>query len=442
MLTRRRKTPSRPAENGTVAPASRLSQRAAQAANQPISYLMQHALAHPEVISLAAGFVDQQSLPVEATLAAAQALLGEPLRGRAALQYGTTAGYAPLREEVLRRLLEADGLTEAETNLSVDQVVLTAGSNELLHLLADTLLDPGDIVICAAPSYFVFLGMAAGLGVRTVGVEMDEDGIIPDAVEEQLSRFDRSGELPRVKAIYVVSYFDNPSSITLAKERRGPLVEIAQRWSKHHRIHILEDAAYRELRYDGDNLPSLRAYDPDGDTVILTETFSKSFSPGIRVGWGILPRALIGPLLEQKGNVNFGSPNFTQHLMAAVLQQGLFDEHVERLRTAYRVKLDAMLAAADEHLAGLPGVHWLRPSGGLYVWLQLPEEIDTGPDGRLFHAALEEGVLYVPGQYGYPREGVPPRHNMIRLSFGVQSPERIRQGVEALARAVNRCVSR
>jgi 2-aminoadipate transaminase len=436
MLTRRRKSRVASTDNGTAASSSPLSARAQRAAGQPISYLMHHALAHPEVISLAAGFVDQQSLPVDATLAAAQGLLAEPLRGRAALQYGTTAGYAPLREEILRRLLEADGLTKAEAGLSVDQVVLTAGSNELLHLLADVLLDPGDIVLCAAPSYFVFLGMAAGLGVRTVGVEMDEDGIIPEALDEQLARLDRAGGLPRVKAIYVVTYFDNPSNVTLAKERRGPLVEVARRWSKHHRIYVLEDAAYRQLRYEGDDLPSLQAYDPEGETVVLTDTFSKSFSPGIRVGWGFLPRALVGPVLEQKGNVNFGSPNFNQHLMAAVLEQGLFDRHVEQLRSAYRVKLGAMLAAADEHLAGLPGMHWVKPHGGLYVWLQLPTGIDAGPNGPLFQAALEEGVLYVPGEYCYPSEGMPPRHNMIRLSFGVQSPERIRLGIEALARAV------
>jgi 2-aminoadipate transaminase len=438
MLTRRRKNIPTFDDEGTLVPPASLSQRAARAGGQPISYLMQHALAHPEVISLAAGFVDQQSLPVAATLAAAQSLLAEPLRGRAALQYGTTAGYGPLREELLQRLVEADGLTAAEANLSVDQVVVTAGSNELLHLLADTLFDPGDIVICAAPSYFVFLGMATGMGVRTIGAEMDEDGIIPEAVDEQLARLHRAGELPRVKAIYVVSYFDNPSSVTLTKERRGPLVEIAQQWSKHHRIYVLEDAAYRQLRYEGDDLPSLRAYDPAGETVILTETFSKSFSPGIRVGWGVLPRPLVGPLLDQKGNVNFGSPNFTQHLMAAVLEQGLFEEHVEQLRAAYRLKLAAMLAAADEHLASLPGVRWHRPDGGLYVWLQLPEELDAGPGGRLLGTALEEGVLYVPGEYCYPREGVRPRRNMIRLSFGVQSPERIRLGIEALARAVGK----
>jgi len=399
---------------------------------------MHHALAHPEVISLAAGFVDQQTLPVEATLTAAEALLGDPQAGRAALQYGTTAGYLPLRAQVLERLLAADGLSQAETTASIDQVVVTAGSNELLHLLADTLFDPGDIVLCAAPSYFVFLGMATNLGVRSIGVEMDSDGMIPEAVEEQLALLERRGELPRVKALYVVSYFDNPSSVTLAKERRGRLVEIAQRWSKHHPIYVLEDAAYRQLRYDGDDLPSLRAYDAEGQTVIVTETFSKSFSPGIRVGWGVLPKALVGPVLEQKGNVDFGSPNFAQHLMARILDQGLFEPHVERLRTSYRGKLAAMLEAADEFLAPLPGVHWLRPHGGLYVWLQLPEEIDAGPSGRLLQAALDEGVLYVPGQYCYPGEGVPAKHNTIRLSFGVQSPERIRAGIEALARALAR----
>jgi 2-aminoadipate transaminase len=435
MLTRPPKKKPITPEQVAVSPRS---ERARRAAGQPISYLMHHALAHPEVISLAAGFVDQQSLPVDATLTAAQALLAEPARGRAALQYGTTAGYLPLRDAILRRLIQADDLTDADAKLSVDQVVVTAGSNELLHLLADTLFDPGDIVVCTAPSYFVFLGLATNLGVRSVGVEMDADGMIPEALDEALARLEHSGELPRVKAIYVVSYFDNPSSVTLAKERRGQLVEIAQRWSKHHRIYVLEDAAYRQLRYEGDDVPSLRAYDPRGDTVIVTETFSKSFSPGIRVGWGVLPKALVAPVLEQKGNVDFGSPNFTQHLMATVLEHGLFDEHVQRLRGAYRAKLDAMLSAADEFLGPLPGLYWRRPQGGLYVWLQLPEGIDAGPQGELFHAALEEGVLYVPGEYCYPSEGIPVRRNMIRLSFGVQPVDRIRAGMEALARAVAR----
>ncbi len=418
-----------------------LSRRALRAAGQPISYLMHQALAHPELISLAAGFVDQQSLPVEFTQDALQAILSDSVHGRAALQYGTTAGYLPLREELLRRLVEADGKPDIEKNLTVDQVVLTTGSNELLHLLLDTLFDPGDIVLCGAPSYFVFLGAAANLDVRTFGVEIDEHGLIPEAVESQLAHLEKIGDLPRVKAIYVVSSFDNPRSITLSEDRRAPLVEIAKRWSKKQKIYVIEDAAYRKLRYHGEDLPSLRAYDPEGETVVLTETFSKSFSPGIRVGWGVLPPALIEPVLDQKGNIDFGSPNFSQHLMASVLELGLFDDHVARLKQSYRIKLAAMLSAAEDFLAPLPGVSWVRPQGGLYVWLQLPEGIDAGPDGTLADRALEEGMLYVPGQYCYPREGLPARRNMIRLSFGVQSPAGIRQGIEALARALARVMN-
>ena len=414
---------------------SGLSRRALMAAGQPISFLMQQALAHPELISLAAGFVDQHTLPVEPTAEALRAILADPARGRAALQYGTTPGYLPLREAILDRLLDDDDL---DAKPAVEQVVITAGSNELLHVLTDSLFDPGDIVLCGAPSYFVFLGMIANLGVQSVGVEVDSDGIIPEAVDEQLAHLDKSGQLPRVKAIYVVTYYDNPCGITLAENRRAPLIEIANRWSKHHNIYVIEDAAYRQLRYYGEDRPSVRAFDPTGDTVVLTDTFSKSFSPGIRVGWGVLPPALVQPVLDQKGNIDFGSPNFSQHLMATVLELGLFDEHVARLRESYCTKLDVMLEAADEFLAPLPGVEWIRPEGGLYVWLQMPEEIDTGPQGTLLEAALEEGVLYVPGQYCYASEGIAPRRNMIRLSFGVQSPARIREGIEALARAASR----
>jgi 2-aminoadipate transaminase len=170
--------------------------------------------------------------------------------------------------------------------------------------------------------------------------------------------------------------------------------------------------------------------------VIVAGTFSKSFSPGIRVGWGVLPQHLVQPVCDLKGNVDFGSPNFNQHLMAKVLEQNLYEPHLARLRESYRSKLTAMLDAASEFLAPLEGVRWDCPSGGLYVWLQLPEQVDAGLDGRLFRMSIREGVLYVPGEYCYPAEGEPLRRNMIRLSFGVQSCEKIREGVEKLARAI------
>lgn len=418
-------------------PPPAISQRARWAAGQPISELMHRALAQPELISLAAGFVDQDSLPVEATRDALDGLWDDAVRARAALQYGTTKGLPALRQAVIDQLREADGPSDALRHLSADQVIVTAGSNQMLHLLADTLFDPGDIVLCAAPTYFVFLGLLRNLGVRAVSVESDRDGLIPEALDERLRHLERAGDLPRVRAIYVVSYFDNPSTATLSQARRPVVVELARRWSKHHRLQILDDMAYRELRYSGSDVPSLRAFDPEGQTVITTHTLSKSFSPGLRVGWGILPRDLVEPVAEQKGNHDFGSANFNQHVLAEVFRRGLWAPHVAAIRDVYRTRLAALLAALDTHLRRFPGVSWERPEGGLYVWLRLPEGLDAGPGGPLFERALAEGVLYVPGQYAFAPEGVPAARHTIRLSFGASRPERIAAGITALGRAID-----
>jgi len=416
--------------------AVQLSQRALGIAQQPIADLMARALANPQLISLAAGFVDQQTLPNEATQGALESIFADPQQARAALQYGTTPGYPPLREALLDRFLQCERLTAEQAHLSVEQVVVAAGSNALLHLVGEVLFDPGDIVLCAAPTYLVYLGTVSTHGAQAIGVTTDEHGIQPEALDEQLADLARSGQLPRVKAVYVVSYFDNPCGVSLPADRRIQLIEICRRWSVEHRIYLIEDAAYRELRYDGDDLPSIRHFDDAGDTVVTTGTFSKSFSPGIRVGWALLPPALVGPVCEHKANIDFGSPNLMQHLMARVLEMGLLDGHIERLRDGYRTKLQTMLDAADELLAPIEEIDWIRPSGGLYVWARLPESIRTGPSGKLFDRAVAEGVLYVPGEYFYPPAGMPTAYNTIRLSFGVQPCESIRLGIEALARAI------
>lgn len=418
-------------------PSNRLSERARRADGETIvSTLMAKTLAHPELISLAAGFVDTSGLPVETTLAAATAVLSDTGRARAALQYGTTAGYLPLREAILERLLVADRRSPEESGLSIDRVVITAGSNQLLHHVGEVLLNPGDVVLCAAPSYFVFLGLVESLGATTVGVEADENGIIPEALDRTLTALKRTGQSERVKAIYVTSYFDNPAGMSVAEARRPTLVEITQRHSQDHKIYLIEDVAYRELRYQGDDRPSVLSFDPGGNTVIQAGTFSKSFSPGIRIGWGILPEELVAPVLTQKGHLDFGSANFNQAVMAEVFAQGEFEGHIERLQACYRKKMKAALAAVDEHLRPIDGVCCAPPDGGLYVWLQLPEPIDTGLTGPLFERAVAEGVLYVPGEVCYPSEGYPAGRNGIRLSFGIQSSESIQEGVAALARAI------
>jgi 2-aminoadipate transaminase len=336
---------------------------------------------------------------------------------------------------VLARLLAADGDHPARRP-GVDRVILTAGSNQLLHLVGEVLLDPGDIVLCAAPTYFVFLGLLSSLGARAVGVAIDEQGIIPESLADELDRQNRAGHMDRVKAIYVTSYYENPSTVTLSLARRAQIVELAKRHSRGTSIYVIDDAAYRELRYSGDDLPSLRAFDDDGTTVIVAETFSKSFSPGMRVGWGVLPPELVQSVSSLKASIDFGSPNWNQHVMSEVLKRGLFEPHVALLRENYRGKLAAMLSAMDEFLSDIPGVGWQPPQGGLYVWLELPEGMEAGPGGALIERALAEGVLYVPGEYCYPPEGEASRKDRIRLSFGVQSPQNIRRGVEALARAI------
>lgn len=417
-----------------------LSRRARWAGGQPISRLMTLTLDHPELISLAAGFVDSTSLPDGAAREAIEAVLADTGRARAALQYGPTAGQPQLREMVVDRVRESNRRLGRETCLAVDQTVIASGSNQLLHLAAEALVDPGDIVLCAAPTYFVFLGTLANLGARSIGIPSDDGGMIPEALDEALARLDGQGELARVKAVYLTSYFDNPCSRSLAADRRGPIVEVAQRWSREGKIYLIDDTAYRELRYTAADLPSLRAYDAAGDTVIETGTFSKSFAPGIRVGWGFLPRPLVAPVCELKGNVDFGAPSFAQHVMVQVLRRGLFDRHVERLRTVYRAKLDALLDAAGASLGNLAGVRWIRPAGGLYVWVTLPESIDAGPDGPLLERAVEAGVLYVPGQYCFPAEG-PCHRNTMRLSFGTASVDQIRLGVGKLAEAIRAAMS-
>jgi 2-aminoadipate transaminase len=432
-------SPPPPRDNGHAAAPIHRSQRALRTADQPISYFMQQAIENPSLISLAAGLVDPVSLPAAEVAEAAAAVLGSPESAQAALQYGTTQGLATLREQLLARTAALDGVTPAEIGLAAEDVVVTTGSQQLLYLLGELLLDPGDLVITEAPSYFVYQGTLTSQGVRTLAVPMDEHGMNVDALEELLARLERTGEVERLRLIYTCDYFQNPSGLTLSLPRRQRLLELARRYSRRHRILVLEDAAYRELRYDGPDLPSIKSFDTDNSHVILALTFSKPCSPGLKTGYGFLPRELVGPLIRLKGNHDFGSNNFTQHLLAGMLASGAYDRHVRHLCGVYRTKRDTLLAALTEAFRDWPGVRWTRPDGGLYVWLTFPPDVNTGPDSPLMQAALAEGVLYVPGQFCYVGgANRPVPTNEARLSFGVAPPEQLREAVRRLAAAARR----
>ncbi len=415
----------------------RLSQRALQTGEPPISYFMQQAVENPHLISLAAGLVDPESLPADDVRAALDAILSEPRSARAALQYGTTQGHAPLREKILAHVLGLDGIAASDVGVGVDDVVVTTGSQQLLYVLGELLLDPGDIVITEAPSYFVYHGVLQSLGLRVLSVPMDEYGMMTDALEELLNRLDRSGELGRVRLVYTVDYFQNPTGLTLSLPRRQHLLELVRRFSKEQRIFILEDAAYRELRYDGADVPSIKSFDEGNEHVILAMTFSKPAAPGLKTGYGILPRELVAPMARFKGNHDFGSSNLNQHVLDRLIGSGAFHRHVRHLCDVYRAKRDALLAAlADEFPPAQSPVRWTHPEGGLYVWLRCPAEMSTGPESRFMRAAMAQGVLYVPGAFCYvPAEsGRVPDHEA-RLCFATASPEALREATRRLGRA-------
>ncbi|MCH2370426.1 MAG: PLP-dependent aminotransferase family protein [Pirellulales bacterium] len=418
---------------------ARVSKRALQAAGQPISQLMAMALSNPNIISLAAGFVDNDSLPTEITKEAVNKVLTDGVDSKVALQYGSNLGDEQLRSQILRQAIEMNqtaAATLVDYNLGLEQVFITPGSNQLLFLLADTLLNPDDIILCASPSYFVFIGAIKNIGGQTLGIATDEMGIIPNSLDAALSQLDSEGKLSKVKAIYTVPYFDNPGGTTLPSERGKQILEIAKKWSREHKIYVISDEAYRMLRYQGDDTPSIHHWDPSLEHTIVAGTFSKSFSPGIRVGWGFIPQDLVGPLSDQKSNVDFGAPLLAQRIMATVLNDGHWLEHVDKLRAVYNKRRNAMLNALSDHLGTMEGCHWHETKGGLCVWLTLPNHINTGMRGAFLKSAVAAGVVYVPGEYCFAARGEPANHSTIRLTFGVQSAERIEQGVRILSEQI------
>lgn len=410
---------------------------ATRASEQAIGYLIQQGIENADCLSLAAGFVDPVTLPVDLVRCTTAALLNEENTARTALQYGTTQGAETLRETFRNYLAELEGEGSRMADLPLDRLMLTTGSQQLLLLLSQTLFNEGDICLVAAPTYFVYLGVLDGVGANVIPIKTDNDGMCPQALGAELQRLSEAGQLHRVKMVYIVSYHDNPAGVSVSEERRAGLLQCVRTWSTHHKIFLLEDAAYRELHYDGPHLPSIWSFDDADEHVILAQTFSKSFSPGLRVGLGVLPQELIKPVSDLKGNEDFGSTHLSQNIVAAVLNSGDYQRHVRMLQESYRLKRDAMLAAAAEFFSNIDGVSWLKPNGGLYVWMTLPESVATGFDSELFRQATEvDKVMYVPGELSYPSGWTERPCNQMRLSYGVLDVDGIREGMRRLAQSV------
>ena len=418
-------------------PGLSFSSKTTRTREQPISYLIATALRNPSLINLAAGLVDPLTLPVEECQTITQRIFSDRGRGRATLQYDTTAGLAELRRQTLAHIEQLEGISASAMGLDADHIVLTTGSQQSLYLVSDVLIDPGDIVIAANPSYFVYTGTLDSLGANVMAVPMDDDGMDVEAVGRLLETLEHQGRLDRVKLVYCTSYFDNPTGLSLSAERRPRLLDIVKRFTRRHRLLILEDAAYRELRYDGPAHRSIKSYDPQNRYTIITQTFSKPFAPGIKLGYTAMPDDLLHAVIQQKGNHDFGSANLSQQIALEAFRDGSYARHVKVLQESYRKKRDAMVTALKRHMPQEPAIHWTYPHGGLYVWLTLPQSIDTSRTGPMFGKCIDAGVLYVPGEYCFQPDatGAVPR-NHIRLSFGQVAPDQIEPGIERLASVV------
>ncbi len=408
-----------------------LSQLGQRIAEPPIAWLMKQTLEHPHIISLAAGFTDNPSLPLTETQELAQRVLAKAGSGRAALQYGASAGDTRLRELTIKRLQQLDG---GKAEAPVDRTIITNGSQQLLYLLSEALFDLGDIVIVEDPTYFVFLGIAQSRAIDCRGVKLTPEGVDLADLERVLETLRKEGSLPKLKALYLVTYHQNPTGYTTQLERKAAALKLLKRYEKAagHPIYLLEDAAYRELRFKGKDVPTALTC-AGNERVIYAGTYSKPFATGIRVGFGVLPKELFPIVLRIKGNHDFGTANLLQQILAEALATGAYERHLKQLRARYGSKAAAMVAAIKKHFPA--EVVWREPEGGLYVWARTPERLKTGMKSAFFKRALAQDVLYVPGELAYADDKHRPKPNHeMRLSFGGASEKDITEGIARLGR--------
>lgn len=374
-------------------------------------------LENPKLLSLAAGFTDNRTLPVAAVQAAVEKLAaqsGEPQY----LQYGTNQGRPGLRTLLAERLLAQEPELKGDADTIRHNFFITNGSQQALYLAMQVLCDPGDIVLVDRPSYFVFLEMLTGLGVQARSLPLDSAGRVDgEALRLLLAGMRTSGEMTRLKAVYFVSYFANPSARSLDEEEKNAVAKALT--AEGIVVPVLEDAAYRELYYETPHparsvlsLPEWAEFPR-----LYLSTLTKPFASGLKVGYGTCTdTALLAKMMHVRGHHDFGTANFTQAILEQVLADGGLDKQLAVIRPAYLRKMQVLHGALIE--AGLPelGWRWKVPGGGLYLWLEAPADFDTGLDSAFCRACVEAGVLYVPGELCFG-DAVP--RNFVRLSFGV-----------------------
>jgi 2-aminoadipate transaminase len=365
----------------------------------------------PEVVSLAGGMPFVRALPEELVRSALDRVMS--VEGPTALQYGSGQGVPHLREQILE-VMALEGISA-----SMDNVVVTTGSQQALDLVTKLFIDPGDVILAEAPSYVGAIGVFRSYQAHMVHVLTDENGLVPEALRETIVQL--RAENRTIKFLYTIPNFHNPAGVTLSAERRPEILAIC----KEHNILILEDNPYGLLSFDEPVPPAIRSLDEDG--VIYLGSFSKTLAPGFRVGWALAPHAIREKLVLAAEAAILCPSSFSQLVISEYLTQADWRGQIDEFRGVYRERRDAMLEALDEHL---PDLTWNVPNGGFYIWVGLPEQLDSK---AMLPRAVTELVAYTPGTAFFADGG--GRQNL-RLSFSYPTPENIKIGIRRLATVI------
>jgi 2-aminoadipate transaminase len=376
----------------------------------------------PDVISLAGGLPDTSTFPPE-LYAKLMAHVAADSTARA-LQYGPTEGMAATMECIVQ-VMAAEG-----TAVDTANMIVTTGGQQVIDLVCKALIDPGDVIVAEAPTYPGAVPTFGAYQAEVVQIEMDGDGMPIDELETTLESLKAEGRRP--KFIYTIPNFQNPGGVTMSLERRRRLVQVA----REHELLVLEDNPYGLLRYEGEPLPTLYSLDAQNggpsnqgssDLVIYLGTFSKILAPGLRLGWAVAPRPVLEKLNLGKQGTDLCSSPVTQLFVAEYFAESDWRAYLDQLKSLYRRRRDVMFEALEEHFGGRAA--WTRPQGGLFVWVTLPEYIDT--TGLLPQC---KGVAFVPGRAAYmdQRRGA----SSMRLNFAGLPEEEIREGVRRIGAAV------
>lgn len=364
----------------------------------------------PEIISFAGGMPAPELFPIEKIKEAVCKVLDES--GKLALQYSATEGFAPLRKIIAEERMKASGV-EATMN----DIVITHGSQQGLDFSGRIFLNPGDVVICESPSYLGAINAFKAYEPKFVEIEMDDNGMIMEELEKALK------ENPDAKFIYTIPDFQNPTGKTLSIERRKRMVELATQY----RVPIIEDNPYGELIFEGESLPSIKSFDKEG-LVIYLGTFSKTFCPGLRIGWVCAAAEILMKYIIVKQGADLQSNSLAQREAAAFMQMNDLNEHIEKIKVVYKKRKDLMVETMKKEFP--ENCSFTNPGGGLFTWVKLPEHMDAR---EVFKLALEEKVAFVPGSSFFPNGG---KHNYFRLNYSNMNEEKIVEGIKRLGKVL------